>query len=75
MYEYILLAIVIFWVVYALVLFIRYLAGSEGFTMFDPDVQVPYIDMKFKQNYPTTMYKITPEKYIANNNWYKTTVN
>lgn len=76
MVEYILIGILIFWIIYALIIFILWLAGkSEGFMTFNSDVQNPYIDMKFKQNYPTIMYNITPEKYFANNNWYKTTVN
>lgn len=46
----------------------------QGFAMFDPDVQEPYIDMKFKQNLPTYDVKVSQSKYFANSDWYPTKV-
>lgn len=48
--------------------------NTEGFVMFDPDVQEPYIDMKFKQYLPTYNIKVSQAKYFDNTDWYPTKV-
>lgn len=55
---------------------IRQYSGNtqESFMTFDPDIQEPYIDMKFKQYLPVYNIKVDQKKYFANTDWYPTTV-